>query len=482
MMIVVERGHSLMEELPVSQSSKVEFELLNDVEKTAILRVVKLPNKTSVKPPIKSGMSVVWEIVRFAIVGVANTVIDLLTLNCLLLLFPTQNATLLVLYNSVTYTVGAFNSFVLNKYWTFHRKGTVVRDELPRFALVNLCGLACNNVLLWMAARIAHPAMVNALVWANSSKIFAIAGTSMISFVGMRLWVFAGKTRQRIKKGKNFFMLEADGQAISSPSDTDTTLPDIHAVTLRRARGGAFLTDLSLSVILPAHNEEAIIGQTVHTILMVLTAWLHNFEIIVVNDGSLDNTQAIVEDIAANHPQVRIISHSVNQGYGAALVSGFNAVTKELAFFMDSDGQFDIHDLRSFFPLIERYDAVLGYRMNRQDTWMRKLNAWGWKTLVSFIFDIKIRDIDCAFKLYRAEMFRRFVLETRGAMINTEIVYKIKCYGYTYTQVGVRHLPRTSGKATGAKISVILRAFRELFIYARKWQREDLPGLAKTAE
>ena len=482
MMIVVERGHSLMEELPVSQSREVEFELLQDIEKTAILRAVKLPDKISVKLPITSRMSVFWEIVRFAIVGVANTVIDLLTLNCLLLLFPTQNATLLVSYNSVAYTVGAFNSFILNKYWTFQRKGTVVRDELPRFALVNVCGLACNNVLLWMAARIAHPVMVNTIVWANSSKIFAIAGTSMISFLGMRLWVFAGKTRQRIQKRKNFLMVEAEGQAMSSPSDADTTLPDIHAVTLRQARGSAFLTDLSLSVILPAHNEEAIIGQTVHTILTVLTAWLRNFEIIVVNDGSVDHTQAIVEDIAANHPQVRIISHSANRGYGAALVSGFNAVTKELVFFMDSDGQFDIHDLRSFFPLIERYDAVLGYRVKRQDTWMRKLNAWGWKTLVSFVFDIKVRDIDCAFKLYRAEMFRRFALETRGAMINTEIVYKMKCYGYTYTQVGVCHLPRTSGKATGAKISVILRAFHELFTYARKWQRENLPKLAKVAD
>jgi putative flippase GtrA len=449
-----------MEKLPMSQSHEVEFELLQDIEKTATQRAVKLLDKTAIKLSVKSRMSMFWEIVRFAIVGVANTVIDLLTLNCLLLLFPMQDTTLLVAYNSVAYTVGALNSFVLNKYWTFPGKGTVVKDELPRFILINLCGLACNNVLLWMTARIAHPVMVNAIVWANSSKIFAIAGTSMISFLGMRLWVFAGKTRQRIKKGKNFFLLEAD----------------------RQARGNAFLTDLSLSVILPAHNEEAIIGQTVNTILTVLTSWLRNFEIIVVNDGSVDNTKTIVEEIAINHPQLRIVSHSVNRGYGAALVSGFNAVTKDLAFFMDSDGQFDIRDLRSFFPLIERYDAVLGYRVNRQDTWMRKLNAWGWKTLVSFVFGIKVRDIDCAFKLYRAEIFRHFALETRGAMINTEILYKMKCYGYTYTQVGVRHLPRTSGKATGAKINVILRAFHELFIYARKWQREDLPKMRSDSE
>jgi putative flippase GtrA len=151
-------------------------------------------------------MSTFWEVVRFAIVGVANTVIDLLTLNCLLLLLPTYNATLLISYNSVAYTVRAFNSFVLNKYWTFHRKGTGVRDELPRFILINLCGLLWNNLLLWMAARTVHPVIVNTLVWANSSKIFAIAGTSMISLVGMRLWVFAGNTQRRRKEGKHFFM------------------------------------------------------------------------------------------------------------------------------------------------------------------------------------------------------------------------------------------------------------------------------------
>jgi hypothetical protein len=116
-------------------------------------------------------------------------------------------------------------------------------------------------------------------------------------------------------------------------------------------------------------------------------------------------------------------------------VSGFTAARKELTFFMDADGQFDIHDLESFFPLIERYDAVLGYRIDRQDTWMRKLNALGWKILTSIVFGLRVRDVDCAFKLYRATFFHHHPLETSGAMINTEILYKFKRAGYTYTQV-----------------------------------------------
>ncbi|MEO9028741.1 MAG: glycosyltransferase family 2 protein [Ktedonobacteraceae bacterium] len=224
---------------------------------------------------------------------------------------------------------------------------------------------------------------------------------------------------------------------------------------------------------MPAHNEEAVIAETVHCTSEAVTNWAQDFEIIVVNDGSQDRTQVIVEDIAIADPHIRLINHEVNKGYGAALVTGFEAITKDLVFFMDSDGQFDIRDLEQFFPLIEQYDVVLGYRINRQDTWMRKLNAWGWKSLVSAIFQLHVRDIDCAFKLYRAPFFQEHRLETRGAMINTEILYKLKRAGYTYTEVGVRHLPRRGGRATGAKPAVIIRAFRELFTFARKWHREE---------
>ena len=229
----------------------------------------------------------------------------------------------------------------------------------------------------------------------------------------------------------------------------------------------------SLSVILPAHNEEEAIAATVQEVTETLSAWMLDFEVIVVDDGSQDHTGVILDTMAAAHPCLNVIHHSVNQGYGAALVSGFEAVTKDLAFFMDSDGQFDIHDLEQFFPLIEEYDAVLGYRIDRQDVWMRKANAWGWKILVGIVFGIYVRDVDCAFKLYPANFFHKYKLETRGAMINTEILYKFIRAGNTYTQVGVRHLPRHGGRPTGAKLSVILRAFRELLICAIKWHREE---------
>src|SRR5579872_2665791 len=232
-------------------------------------------------------------------------------------------------------------------------------------------------------------------------------------------------------------------------------------------------TSCSLSVVLPAHNEEEAIASTVHGVIDTLATWMHDFEVIVVDDGSQDSTGMILDTIAATHSCLRVIHHTVNQGYGAALVSGFEAVTRDLVFFMDSDGQFDIRDLEQFFPLLGEYDAVLGYRIDRQDTWMRKVNAWGWKILVGMVFGVYVRDVDCAFKLYPGEFFREEKLETRGAMINTEILYKFTRAGYSYTQVGVHHLPRRGGKATGAKPSVILRAFRELFVFAWKWHHEE---------
>jgi len=400
---------------------------------------------------VRSRRSVLRQFVRFSIVGVFNTAIDLVAFNIFFLCFPTRDVGLLVVYNSTAYALGALNSYILNKYWTFQQTQATTGREFMRFAIVNLCGILCNNFVLWVVAGIAHPFVVNPALWANISKITAITGTMTISYLGMRLWVFVGTSQARTRKGN---LANEESEPMYSDNNR-------------------FLTNRSLSVILPAHNEDEVIAQTVHAVLATLTPWVPDFEVIVVNDGSRDSTQTIVEAIAATDFRVRLITHPINQGYGAALVTGFAAVTKELAFFMDADGQFDTRDLKPFFPLIDTYDAVLGYRIDRQDTWMRKLNACGWKLLVSAILKVHVRDVDCAFKLYRTEFLHRHSLETRGAMINAEMLYKLKRFGYTYTQLGVHHLPRKSGRATGAKLTVIVRALRELYTYGQKWHREE---------
>lgn len=233
------------------------------------------------------------------------------------------------------------------------------------------------------------------------------------------------------------------------------------------------LTQHSLSVILPAYNEEANIAETVQSVVDALSRWGLDFEVVVVNDGSADNTGLILQELAAANWRIRPVTHEVNRGYGAALVTGFESARNDLSFFMDSDGQFDISELAQFLPLIDRYDAVLGYRIDRKDARMRLINAWGWKQLVRLLLGVRVRDVDCAFKLFRGEFFRSHILESRGAMINAEILYKLRRDGYTTTQVGVHHLERKAGKATGAKLRVILRAFKELAMYSFRWRIEE---------
>ena len=416
--------------------------------------------------PERRRITALWQIVRFGIVGVLNTTVDIIALNILIWRFPAHDADLLLFYNSIAYMLGALNSFGFNKYWTFKHKQAVTGSEILRFAIVNIIGILCNDGIIWSVASILHTVIANHILWANASKGCAIIGTTSVSYLGMRLWVFS-----RSQNGPSNAK-ERRVTAPRNPVPVPTTWGDIHETWLE-TNGSKMITKHSLSVIMPAHNEEAAIAGTVHGVVNTLKAWVPDFEVIVVNDGSKDRTRSIVEEIAASDQHVRLINHAVNQGYGAALVSGFEAITKDLVFFMDSDGQFDIADLERFFTFIDEYDAVLGYRIDRQDTWVRKLNAWGWKMLVRLVFGLRVRDIDCAFKLYPGKFFHEHRLETRGAMINAEILYKFTRTGYTYTQLGVRHLPRRGGRATGAKPAVLARAFREMFTYARKWHREE---------
>jgi glycosyltransferase involved in cell wall biosynthesis len=183
----------------------------------------------------------------------------------------------------------------------------------------------------------------------------------------------------------------------------------------------------------------------------------------IVNDGSTDDTAGIADRLAGEIPQVRVIHHPGNLGYGLALQSGFRAATKELIFYTDGDSQFNVAELTDILPLIDRYDIVSCYRINRQEGLVRKLNAFCWTRLVCLLFGLRLRDIDCAFKLYRRSLFEGMRLVSTGALIDTEILARAARKGCTIVQRGVRHYPRVAGRPTGANLRVIIRAFRELF-------------------
>jgi putative flippase GtrA len=415
------------------------------------------------------------QVLRFGLVGGLNTLVDLLILNGLLLLFPTTSALMLLVYNSLAYSLGGVNSFLLNKYWTFGQRQRTTSRELVRFTLTTICGIGWSNSILWLASTVLHPFLVNPTVWANASKILAIVGTALISYVGMRLWVFvskAQKEQRRFPAHVPAYSLARDEYRALLPGEKRDAI-DEHDQYLANEDGNKAESLHSLSIVLPAYNEDAAIGATLEQVLNGLATWVKDFEVVVVNDGSTDSTGAILSAITEVEPRVRVVTHERNQGYGSTLADGFAAATKELTFFMDSDGQFDIRELARLLLFIDEYDAVIGYRLDRQDSWVRKLNAWGWKRLIGWVLGVHVRDVDCAFKLLHTEFLHEHPLETRGAMINAELLYKLKRLGYTFREVGVHHLPRRGGRATGARPGVILRAMRELFVYARRWHREE---------
>jgi len=236
----------------------------------------------------------------------------------------------------------------------------------------------------------------------------------------------------------------------------------------------------SISVFFPCYNEQDNIGRVVQQTLVVLERLSADFEVIIVDDGSADSTGRIIDEIAEKNSRVKVVHHLTNLGYGAALVSGFKASTKKLVFYTDGDGQFDINEMPSLLPLMKQYDIVSCFRLNRQDSLIRKINGWCWTKLVCLLFGMKIRDIDCAFKLYKREIFDNINLSSAGALIDTEILARAIRKGYTVTQKGVHHYPRTAGAQTGASLRVILRAFKELI--RLRFTIDDLSDVPRTGE
>ncbi|NLK42311.1 MAG: glycosyltransferase family 2 protein [Planctomycetes bacterium] len=225
---------------------------------------------------------------------------------------------------------------------------------------------------------------------------------------------------------------------------------------------------VSLSVFFPCWNEQASIEPLTRKAVTVLEAIGADYEVIIVDDGSTDQTGQIADRLAAENERIRVIHHPTNRGYGAALQSGFRAASKDWVFYTDGDGQFDLNELPPLLELMDRYDIVSCYRLNRQEGWLRKFNAFCWTRLVGLLFNLPLKDIDCAFKLYKRSIFDDMELLSTGALIDTEILARAKRKGCRITQVGVRHYPRIAGRATGANPKVVLRAFKELFNLRRQ--------------
>ncbi|MGE5582611.1 MAG: glycosyltransferase family 2 protein [Bacillota bacterium] len=234
--------------------------------------------------------------------------------------------------------------------------------------------------------------------------------------------------------------------------------------TLKTGADGILKNGISL--FFPAYNEEDNVGGTIEKSLAVLEPLHCEYEIIIVDDGSKDRTAEIVAKYSARNPRVVLVRHQKNLGYGGALQTGFRSCRYGLIFFSDCDLQFDLGELASFLAKMEQdhtVDAVIGYRIHRADPLIRRLNAYGWKIWGRALFGLKVKDVDCAFKLFKREVIQNIEIESSGALISTELLAKIKKTGFKIVESGVHHYPRKAGSQTGAKLSVIVKAFYESF-------------------
>ena len=219
-----------------------------------------------------------------------------------------------------------------------------------------------------------------------------------------------------------------------------------------------------LSCFFPAFNEEATIGALLDEAVATLPRFADRWEVVVVNDGSSDRTAEMVAEYARRHPEVRLASHDTNLGYGHALRTGLRSCRGDFVFFSDADRQFRLEDIARLLPLLDGVGVVVGFRLKRRDPWHRLVIARVYHVVIRTLFGVHLRDIDCAFKLFRREVLDAIVdkLESRSAFISPELVIRAQQAGFRVAEVGIPHYPRTAGTPKGATPKVIARTIGEI--------------------
>lgn len=228
----------------------------------------------------------------------------------------------------------------------------------------------------------------------------------------------------------------------------------------------------SISVFFPAYNEEGNIKDTVLKASDILKKRFKNWEILVINDGSSDDTKKVVSDLSKKESRIKLINHEVNKGYGASLQSGLYNSKYDWVVFTDSDGQFDFSEIDRFVVKQKETsaDLVIGYYKKRQVSKLKIITSKMWELSVMLLFGLKVHDIDCGFKLISKKVIEKIPkLESeRGAFISSEFLIKSKKAGFKIVEIPVTHYPRTQGKGTGRNIRVIIKSFVDLF---RLWRK-----------
>jgi len=224
-----------------------------------------------------------------------------------------------------------------------------------------------------------------------------------------------------------------------------------------------------VSFFFPAFNDEDSIAKLIHGVLAVAPRITNNYEVIVVNDGSSDGTAAVLDALASKEPRLRVIHHPRNRGYGGALRSGFESATKDLIFYTDGDGQYDVREITNLIPLMtEEVDVVNGYKIRRADNRRRVVLGAIYKFLARRMFGLPIRDVDCDFRLMRREAIQSIELTSTSGVVCTEMVYKLRAAGYRFAETPVHHYPRLHGQS---QFFTLRRVARTGYDFFKLWLR-----------
>lgn len=225
---------------------------------------------------------------------------------------------------------------------------------------------------------------------------------------------------------------------------------------------------VGLSVFFPCYNEEKNIKNTVDKAIPIIKQIASKWEVLIIDDGSTDNTAQVARQLQKKYPRrIKIITHQPNRGYGAAFKSGFYHSQYDWIAFTDADGQFDFADIKKLISTQRRTqaDIVIGYYLGRKVPFYRLAGSWLWQLTVFLLFGLKVKDIDCGFKLVAKRVVDTIPkLEAeRGPFISSEFLIKAKKAGFKIREQGVHHYARLHGQATGAKLNVVLAGFKDLF-------------------
>jgi glycosyltransferase involved in cell wall biosynthesis len=219
----------------------------------------------------------------------------------------------------------------------------------------------------------------------------------------------------------------------------------------------------SISAVFPAYNDAGTIPSMVLTSLIALRQVTDDYEVIVTNDGSKDATGAVLEELASRFPELKVITHETNKGYGQALRSGFAAATKDWIFYTDGDAQYNPLEMPRLTEVLnDDIDVVNGYKISRNDAWYRILIGRIYHHIVKIAFGFKLRDVDCDFRLIRRDIFDNVPLESNTGTICLEMVKKFQDAGYKFAEVPVNHYHRSYGKSQFFRPKHLWTTFKHL--------------------